>query len=217
MLIFKRRPPIDSAPKTCRSRRRSPGSRTGSACQAAKPRRGNRRCCECVRTPLAAAHGRPSLGSPATGSRDREPTVAAPTRRPGPPHSHPTTCSPSYLGQAGLGPGSPMVCRLARASEDGHTRYGGALASAGLAAVLALEVPLSRWPTASESRATGVDRDHVPREPTLGYRTDPRRAAQARYRRQQPLDSALPLAWTEASVEPDLADVPTQPRPSPVG
>ena len=29
------------------------------------------------------------------------------------PNANPTTCSASYLGQAALGPGAPVVCRLA--------------------------------------------------------------------------------------------------------
>ena len=47
-----------------------------------------------------------------------------------------------------------------------------ALASRGLALVLAVEVPLSRRPSSSQSRGAGPDRDHVARQPTVGYRAD---------------------------------------------
>ena len=67
-----------------------------------------------------------------------------------------------------MGAGSPMVCRLARAFGVRDTRHGGALASARLAAILALEVPLPIRTPASQPRAAGADRHHVPREPTLG-------------------------------------------------
>ena len=57
-----------------------------------------------------------------------------------PSDSHPTACSAASLGQAALGPGAPLLHGLARAPRDRHARVGGALASAGLASVLALEV-----------------------------------------------------------------------------
>ena len=51
----------------------------------------------------------------------------------------------------------------------------------------------------------------------MGDGADPRRAAQARDRGQQPLDPALPLAWTRARAEPDLAHVPGESCTPPVG
>ncbi len=47
----------------------------------------------------------------------------------------------------------------------------------------------------------------------MGDQTAPRRTPQVGHHRQQPLDSALPLARTEARAEPDLAHVPAQPCP----
>src|ERR687886_1649006 len=100
-----------------------------------------------VRTPLAVAHDCPGLGTRAPGPRAREPAPAPATRRPDSHHSNPTTCAASRLGQAAPDPGAPMVCQRAGASEDRHTRHGGALAPAGLAPLLALAVPLPRWPS----------------------------------------------------------------------
>src|SRR5919202_5481225 len=111
---------------------------------------GNQRCCERARTRLAAAHKRPGLGASTPGPRAREPAPAPPTRCPDPSHSHPTTYSATPLGQAAVGAGSPTLCRLARTSDAGHARDSGALASTGLAPVLALEIPLPRRPAASQ-------------------------------------------------------------------
>src|SRR6266700_2436388 len=92
---------------------------------------------------LAAVRDCAGLGSPASGPRVREPAVAPSTRRPDASYTIPTTCSASPMGQAAVDPGSPLGCWLARASDLRHTRHGCALASTGLAPVLALEVPLS--------------------------------------------------------------------------
>ena len=45
----------------------------------------------------------------------------------------------------------------------------------------------------------------------------PRASAGRGHRRQQPLDSALPLAWAGVPSQPDLAHVPARPRSSSVG
>ena len=157
------------------------------------------------------------LGTPAPRSRARKPVAAPSARRPDPSHSKPTAGSASRLGQATVGAGSPMVCRLARATEDRDARYGGALASAGLTPVLALEVPSPRRPSTSQPRGAGVDRDHVPRQPAVGHRANQRRAAQAGHRGQQSLDSTLSLARTRPCANPDLAHVPAQPSSPHVG
>src|SRR6266508_4294764 len=81
--------------------------------------------------------------------------------------------SASPQGQAVVDPGSPVLRRLARASVLRDSRDGRALASAGLAPVLAMEVPLSRWTPASQSRAMELDRDDVPRQ----TRCTPRRTS----------------------------------------
>ena len=118
-------------------------------------------------------------------TRSREPAPAAPTGRPDPSDSRPTTPSASYLGQAPVGPGAAMLHRLAGALGVRHARHGGALASTGLAPVRALEVAFPRRPSSSQPRGAGADRRHVPLEPALGHRADPRRAAQAGHRGQQ--------------------------------
>jgi hypothetical protein len=53
------------------------------------------------------------------------------------PRARPRTCDKLLWG-----PGSPLLRRVARAPEVCHAGHGGAPASAGLAPVLALEVPL---------------------------------------------------------------------------
>jgi hypothetical protein len=67
-----------------------------------------------------------------------------------------------------MDPRSPVLDRLACARVLRHTRDGRARASAGLALVLALEVPLPRLTSAAHSRATGSDRDQVRRQPAVG-------------------------------------------------
>src|SRR5262252_3992964 len=120
-----------------------------------------------ARIPVAPAHDRPGLCAPAPRPRPREPAAAPPTRRPDPADSHTAARSASYLGQAPLGAGSPLVCRLAPAAELRHAGYGRALASPRLAAELALEVPLPRRPAPAQPRGARPDRHHVPREPAL--------------------------------------------------
>src|SRR5437870_9903244 len=96
------------------------------------------------------------------------------TRRPDPSCSHPTTCSAWHLGQAAVDPGSPRVRWLARASVLRYTQHGRALAYTRLAFVLALEVPLSRRTSSSESRGAEPDHDYVSRKPTVGHRAHQR-------------------------------------------
>jgi hypothetical protein len=120
-------------------------------------------------------------------------------------------------GTRALGPGSPMVCQLASPPLLRDARNGRALASTRLAAVLALEVPLSRRTATSQPRDTGPDRDNVAREQAVGHRTDQRRAAQAGHRGEQPFDPALPLAWTRTLTEPIVAHIPEQSRSPPLG
>jgi transposase InsO family protein len=68
------------------------------------------------------------------------------------------------------------------------------LASPRLDAVLALEVPHPTRPTAPERGSSRTDQRYVARQPALGHRADPRRAAQAGERGQQPVHPPLPPA-----------------------
>ena len=77
-----------------------------------------------------------------------------------------------------------------------------------------------RWRSrpASAGRASAAetrepDRADGAREPALGQRADPRGAAQAGDRRQQPLDPPLPRGESGPTTEPDLADLPGQSPP----
>lgn len=133
------------------------------------------------------------------------------------PNSHAAPSQVARAGQTAVDPGSSILRGLARVSDIRHTRYGGALASAGLAPLLALEVSLGRRTPASHSRGAVSNRDHVSHQPAVGHRTDPGRAAQVGHRRQQSLNSALSLARTNPLTKPDLAHVPEQPRASPLG
>ena len=171
----------------------------------------------CVRTALAGAHDALGLHSPAPGSRAREPAPTPSSGRLDSANSHPTTSSTAPVGQAAVAPGALLVHRLAGVAAVRDTGHGGSVASTGLALVLALEVPRAQWPPAAQRRGAGADRRHVAREPTVGHRAHQRRAPQARQRRQQPFDSTLQVAWTRTLAEPDLADVPAQPRSPSLG
>jgi hypothetical protein len=103
----------------------------------------------------------------------------------------------------------PIPRRLAWAPEVRDARHGRALASAGLAPVLALEVPVPRRTSASQSRATELDRDDVPRQPAVGHRADQRRAAEAGRCGQQSLDSRLSVARTSALTQPARRGAPS--------
>jgi hypothetical protein len=97
------------------------------------------------------ADDRASHGAPTPGSRAREPALTPSTRGANPSNSKPTAGSAAHLGQAPVDPGSPILRRLACASGLRHTRHSRALASSRLAPVLALEVPLVRRTSASQS------------------------------------------------------------------
>src|SRR6266540_5253220 len=75
------------------------------------------------------------------------------------PNSHAAPSQVARAGQTAVDPGSSIVRGLARVSDIRHTRYGGALASAGLAPLLALEVSLGRRTPASHSRGAVSNRD----------------------------------------------------------
>src|SRR5438270_5613837 len=119
--------------------------------------------------------------SGSAGGRRKRPAQAGPRRRPtrsrepapapsacgtDPPNSDAATRSASYLGQVAVGPGSAMVCRLARAAELRDARYGGALASAGMGAVTALEASPPRGSAGTPSVGPGADQDPGRWEPT---------------------------------------------------
>src|SRR6266508_3586969 len=91
------------------------------------------------------------------------------------------------------------------------------LAPPGVAAVLALEVARATRPPAPERRDPGADRADGARQPLLGRRADPRRAAQARQRRQRARRPAVPSPRTRSVTEPELADLPAQPPPEHLG
>src|SRR5438876_9217081 len=77
-----------------------------------------------------------------------------------------TARSASHLGHAALDPGTPIPRRLAWPPDVRHARHGCALAPAGLAPLLALEVPVPRRTSSSQPRGAGAHQDHVAREPT---------------------------------------------------
>jgi hypothetical protein len=74
----------------------------------------NRRCRRRARTHLAAANDRTGLGAPAPGPCAGEPAPASPARRLDSADSQPTACWATHLGQAAVGPRSPVVCRWRR-------------------------------------------------------------------------------------------------------
>ena len=136
--------------------------------------------------------------------------AAPPARRPDPPH--PEAAAARAGGQALLGAGPAALAALAPAPGPRPAGDGRPLAPAGLAALLALEVPPAARAAAAERRGPRADRDDGPGQPAVGQRADPGRAAQAGDRRQQALDPALPAARPRPPAEPDLAHVPGQPR-----
>src|SRR6266536_2097363 len=124
-------------------------------------------------TLLALVHHRARRGAITPGAAIREPASCAISSRCSLVRLVATAGSLSPKGYTAVDPRSPVLLRLARACVLRDTRDGRALASAGLAPALALEVPLSRWTSASQSRATELDRDHVPRQ----TRCTPRRTS----------------------------------------
>src|ERR1035437_775139 len=80
------------------------------------------------------------------------------------------------------------------------------LAPQGVAALLDLAVAQPPRPASPSTRGPRADRHHVARQPAVGHRADPGRAPQARHRREQPLDTALPLAGDRPAIDwPELA------------
>src|SRR5262249_18136069 len=146
-----------------------------------------------VRTAHAPARRHPGGAAQPPQSRPRELAPAPPAGHRRPPEA--TAAAPD-LGQAALARRPPVLRRLAPAPGPGHPRHGGPMAPAGLASAPALAVTLAGWTPAPQQRDAGPDPPDVAGESTLGRRADPRRAAQARDRGEQPLDPALPRAWT---------------------
>ena len=93
---------------------------------------------------------------------------------------------------------------------DRATGDGDRLASKGLAPVLGLEVAQSAGPATPEPRSPGTDCSNVAGEPAMRHRAHPRRAAQARDRGQQSIDSPPSMAWSQAGEKSELANVPAQ-------
>ena len=69
-------------------------------------------------------------------------------------HDETRRLMPPFLRRTGVDPGSPGLRRLARASDDRHVRYGGALAVMGWHLVAAL-VPHVRWKEDTASHLRG--------------------------------------------------------------
>jgi hypothetical protein len=107
--------------------------------------------------------------------------------------------------------------KLAKPSPPCPARDYAALASPGLAPVLALAVASSAQSAAIDGRGPISDRHHGAREPPLGHRADPRRAAQAWHRRQRPLHPPVPTSWASSAAQPELAHLPRQPCPGHLG
>src|SRR5712691_3563875 len=95
-------------------------------------------------------------------------------------------------------------------TEDRATGDGDRLASQGLAPVLDLEVVYSTRPTSPNPRGPGIDRSNVAGEPAVGQRANPGRAAQARNRGQQSIDSPLSMAGSQSTEKSDLENLPAQ-------
>src|SRR5262249_23031025 len=113
--------------------------------------------------------------------------------------------------QSRLDPRPSFLARVAASPRRGATRDRRRVAPPGLAAVLVVPLAVPGRPTSAERGGPRPDRDPGPGQPPVRHRTDPRRATQARRGGQQPLDPALPPATARAA-EPDLADLPAQPR-----
>jgi hypothetical protein len=81
---------------------------------------------------------------------------------------------------------------------------------------LLLDLAVAQPPRSAPASTRGprADRQYVAGQPSVGNRADPRRAAQAWHRRQQPLHPALSLARSRPAVErTELARIPDQPAP----
>jgi transposase InsO family protein len=116
-----------------------------------------------------------------------------------------------------VGAGSWGLRRLVRAPGDRHARHGGALASVGLASVLALESHSRGGRPHLTPEVQGLIMTMSRENPTVGHRAHQRRTAQARHCCQQPLDSTLSLTRTRPRASTDLSHIPAQPFPPSVG
>src|SRR5262245_13691571 len=147
--------------------------------------------------------------APRDGPRSNRPDRGEPPAAPSAWGSHPPdpqAPAATRARQARLGSGPPRPARLASAPGGGHARDGRALAPPGLAPVLALALARPDGPAAPQRRGPGADRADSARQPRVGRRAHPRRAAPARDRGQQGLGPAGPPARIGAPAQPDLAD-----------
>src|SRR5262245_26586342 len=129
----------------------------------------------------------------------------------------PTPAPTSHPRQALLAARPPPLLELTTPSPPCPARDCAALASPELAPVLALAVASFTRAATTEARGPVSDRHHGAREPPLGHRADPRRAAQARHRRECPLHPPLPTSWASSAAQPELAHLPRQPCPGHLG
>jgi hypothetical protein len=153
---------------------------------------------------------RPVSSAPgASGAGRREPAPAPAARRADP--AHPATAPPAHPRHAVLDRGPTGLARLARPPGRRPARDGHRVAPPGVAPVVAVDIARSGRSAPAQRRGAGPDRPDGPREPDLGQRADPRRAAEARHRGQQALGPAVPAAGAGPPAEPDVADLPRQP------
>src|SRR5215472_4207018 len=198
----------------CHAAKGRAGGVRGQKSEPALPRCIDRRSCPDDRTPRAPPdHPWQCLPqSQAPHPREPAPTPAASSRPP-----VPAPAPPSHPRQALLAARPPPLQELATPSPPGPARDCAALASPGLAPVLALAVASSARAAMTEARGPVSDRHHGARKPPLGHRADPRRAAQARHRRECPLHPPLPTSWASPAAQPELAHLPRQPCPGHLG
>ena len=140
-----------------------------------------------------------------------------PARRADPTDPDASASPAMDLGQAPVDSRPPLRRGVAQPPGGGHAGHCCALASAGLAPVLVLEDAPYWRAAARERRGAGADCHDVAGQPPLGRRADSRRTAQAWDCGQQSLHPPLPLARTRTLAEPDVAHIPGQPLPPPLG
>ena len=92
----------------------------------------------------------------------------------------------------GIDPSEAFVDHARRAISDPRAlaRDRTLLAPQGLASLLVVEIANQARPSSAQYRDPTADCDHVSGRSALGHRAHPRRAAQARHRRQQAFDPA---------------------------
>src|SRR5262249_3866389 len=137
---------------------------------------------------------------------------------PAPPDT--VTGAPPSARQTLLAPDSRRPTGLAAPPGAGPARDSRAVAPPGVAAVLALDVAAAGRAAAALPPGPGPDRPDGPREPRVGQRANPGRAAEAGDRSEQAVGPAVPAAGAGLPAQPTTADVahlPRQPPPTALG